>query len=103
MVALTKLGLTEEEIKASTFYRPVGCIGCIRGFKGRTAIYEALPFTKTIRQMILRAGSIVDDEAIRQAALEKGMQTLRMSGLNLLKQGITTPEEIAGVTMEDEE
>jgi type IV pilus assembly protein PilB len=53
--------------------------------------------------MILRAGSIVDDEAIRQEALKRGMQTLRMSGLNLLKKGITTPEEIASVTMEDEE
>jgi type IV pilus assembly protein PilB len=103
VVALTKLGLTEEEIKTGTFYRPAGCIACIKGFKGRTAIYEALPFTKTIRQMILRAGSIVDDEAIRQEALRRGMQSLRMSGLNLLKKGITTPEEIASVTMEDEE
>jgi type IV pilus assembly protein PilB len=103
VVALTKLGLTEEEIRTGTFCRPVGCIACIKGFKGRTAIYEALPFTKTIRQMILRAGSIVDDEAIRQEALKRGMQTLRMSGLNLLKKGMTTPEEIASVTMEDEE
>jgi type IV pilus assembly protein PilB len=103
VAALTKLGLTEEEIKTGTFYRPAGCIACIKGFKGRTAIYEALPFTKTIRQMILRAGSIVDDEAIRQEALRRGMQSLRMSGLNLLKKGITTPEEIASVTMEDEE
>jgi len=103
VVALTKLGLTQEEINTGTFYRPVGCIACIKGFKGRTAIYEALPFTKTIRQMILRAGSIVDDEAIRQEAIKKGMQTLRMSGLQLLRKGITTPEEIASVTMEDEE
>jgi len=103
VVALTKLGLTPEEINTGTFYRPVGCIACIKGFKGRTAIYEALPFTRTIRQMILRAGGIVDDEALRQEALKRGMQTLRMSGLQLLKKGVTTPEEIAGVTMEDEE
>lgn len=101
--ALTKLGLTREEIESSTFCRPVGCISCIKGFKGRTAIYEALPFTKTIRQMILRAGDVVDDEAIRQEALKKGMQTLRMSGLELVKNGVTTLEEIASVTMEDEE
>jgi len=103
VAALTKLGLTHKEIQSSTFYRPVGCISCIKGFKGRTAIYEALPFTKTIRQLILQAGDVVDDEAIRQEALKKGMQTLRMSGLGLVKKGITTPEEIASVTMEDEE
>jgi type IV pilus assembly protein PilB len=53
--------------------------------------------------LILQAGDVVDDEAIRQEALKKGMQTLRMSGLGLVKKGITTPEEIASVTMEDEE
>lgn len=103
VVALTKLGLTSEEIEQSTFYRPVGCISCIKGYKGRTAIFEALPFTKTIRQTILQAGDVVDDDAIRRQALKRGMQTLRMSGLSLVKKGVTTLEEIASVTMEDEE
>jgi len=103
VTALMKLGLTSEEIEQSTFCRPVGCISCIKGYKGRTAIYEALPFTKTIRQTILQAGDVVDDDAIRREALKRGMQTLRMSGLNLVKKGVTTLEEIASVTMEDEE
>ena len=103
VVALTKLGLTSEEIEQSTFYRPVGCISCIKGYKGRTAIFEALPFTKTIRQTILQAGDVVDDDAIRRQALKRGMQTLRISGLSLVKKGVTTLEEIASVTMEDEE
>jgi type IV pilus assembly protein PilB len=84
-------------------YRPVGCISCIKGYKGRTAIYEALPFTKTIRKFILQAGDIVDDEKIRAEAIRRGMQPLRISGLQLVKKGITTLEEIAAVTMEDEE
>jgi len=43
--ALIKLGLKEEELADTKLYRPVGCISCIKGYKGRTAIYEALPFT----------------------------------------------------------
>jgi len=101
--ALVKLGLKEEELSDAKLYRPVGCISCMKGYKGRAAIYEALPFTKTIRQQILKSGVIVDDEAIRQEAIRHGMQPLRMSGLQLVKKGITTLEEIAAVTMEDEE
>jgi len=101
--ALVKLGLKEEELSDAKLYRPVGCISCMKGYKGRAAIYEALPFTKSIRQHILKSGDIVDDEAIRQEAIRHGMQPLRMSGLQLVKRGITTLEEIAAVTMEDEE
>lgn len=101
--ALIKLGMKEEELGDAKLYRPVGCISCIKGFKGRSAIYEALPFTKSIRQHILKSGDIVDDEAIRQEAIRRGMQPLRISGLQLVKKGITTLEEIAAVTMEDEE
>jgi type IV pilus assembly protein PilB len=101
--ALVKLGMKEEELADAKLYRPVGCISCIKGFKGRTAIYEALPFSKSIRKHILQAGDIVDDEAIRQEAIRRGMQPLRISGLQLVKKGITTLEEIAAVTMEDEE
>jgi type IV pilus assembly protein PilB len=101
--ALLKFGMNEEDIATAKMCRPVGCISCIKGFKGRTAIYEALPFTKTIRKMILQAGDIVDDEAIRQEAIRRGMQTLRMSGLQLVRKGVTTLEEIASVTIEEEE
>ena len=101
--ALLKLGMKKEDIATAKMCRPVGCISCIKGFKGRTAIYEALPFTKTIRKMILQAGTIIDDEALRQEAIRRGMQTLRMSGLQLVKNGITTLEEIASVTLEDED
>jgi type IV pilus assembly protein PilB len=101
--ALLKLGMKMEDITTAKMYRPVGCISCIKGFKSRTAIYEALPFTKSIRKMILQAGDIIDDEAIRQEGIRRGMQTLRMSGLQLVKTGVTTLEEIASVTLEDEE
>jgi type IV pilus assembly protein PilB len=52
--------------------------------------------------LVLRAGDTVDEESIREQALKQGMQTLRGSGLELMKKGITTLEEVASVTIEDE-
>lgn len=96
--ALKNINFPEEEIKNTTFYRPVGCNRCIRGYKGRIAIYEALYFSKEIRRLILRASESIDEEEIRQQGLKEGMQTLRMSALNLLRQGVTTLEEIVSTT-----
>ncbi|KAB2922081.1 MAG: type II/IV secretion system protein [Bacteroidetes bacterium] len=98
---MKKLGLTEEEIASTTFYRPVGCIDCLKGYKGRTAIHEALYFTKDVRQLILDAGDTVHEEALRQAALRNGMVTLRERALTLLKDGITSIDEVTSATSED--
>ena len=99
---LRKLGMREEEIRSTNFYQPIGCSECIKGYKGRTAIHEALYFTKEIRQFILDAGASVNEEAVRQAALKNGMRTLRVNALELLKRGITTVEEVANVTADDD-
>ena len=99
---LAKLGMSKEEIAKVEYYQPVGCGHCIKGYKGRIAIYEALYFTKEIRQQILRAGEMIDEDSIRQAALKHGMHTLRMAGVDLIRNGITTLEEIAAVTIDDE-
>ena len=98
---MKKLGLTEQEIHSTTFYRPNGCIDCLKGYKGRMAIHEALYFTKEIRKMILEAGDTVNEEAIRQLGLKDGMKTLRDRALDLLKQGITSVDEVASTTSED--
>ncbi|MFH0894983.1 MAG: GspE/PulE family protein, partial [Bacteroidota bacterium] len=100
-VTLERLGFTEEEIPIAKVYRPVGCLYCLKGYKGRTAIHEVLYFTKEVRQLILESGSAINEEALRQLAIKQGMQTLRQSGLELLKQGVTTMEEVATTTMDD--
>lgn len=99
---LVRLGFPEKEIPKTTFYRPIGCNHCIKGYKGRVAIYEALYFTKDIRRLILSADTSVDEEAIRDRAMKNGMRTLRMAGLDLLRKGITTIEEVASATVEDD-
>ncbi|MFZ4620143.1 MAG: GspE/PulE family protein [Bacteroidota bacterium] len=98
---LLKLGFTDEEIKTNTFYRPTGCIDCLKGYKGRIAIHEALYFTKDIRQLILESGDIVNEEKLRQAAINDGMTTLRQRALDLLRTGITSIDEVGNITAED--
>lgn len=100
--ALKKLGLSDDEIAGTQFYQPVGCAQCLKGYKGRKAIYEALYFTKKIKQMVLESAESIDEESIRQAGLKHGMHTLRMAGADLLRNGISTLEEVASITIEDE-
>jgi len=100
-VTLDKIGFPKDEIADTNFYRPVGCLHCLNGYKGRTAIHEVLYFTPEIRQMIMDSGSSINEEALRQIAIKQGMRTLREAGIELLKKGVTTIEEIASTTADD--
>lgn len=100
-ISLEKVGFPKDEIPTTKFYRAVGCIHCLGGYKGRIAIHEVLYFTKNIRQLIMEAGSSIHEEALRQTAIKEGMKTLREAGIELLKKGITTVEEVASTTTDD--
>ena len=95
------IGFTEEEYEETTFYKAVGCDKCTNGYKGRTAIMEALYFDKEIRKMILESGNEIDEVAIKEYAMSQGMLSLRGSGRERIKNGFTTIEEIAAITIED--
>jgi type IV pilus assembly protein PilB len=83
-------------------YQAVGCDDCNNtGYKGRMAIHEALYFTKEIRQIIVRSGEEVDEEAIRQQSKKDRTLSLRESGFEKVKEGITSIEEVLSSTMED--
>jgi type IV pilus assembly protein PilB len=99
---LLKFGFSEEDITTHTFYKSVGCEKCSGGYKGRAAIHEALYFTKAIKDIILNAGEKVDENAIREQATKDGMWTLRRSGMERMKEGTTTLEEIVATTSEEE-
>ncbi len=98
---LLECGMTDEEIHSTKFYKPVGCVHCIRGYRGRVGLFEALYVTKEIRKLILKSRDFVDEEAIRTQALQNGMLTIRQSGINLLKEGITSIENVEGLIIED--
>ena len=99
---LLKFGFTEEDVATHTFYQAVGCEKCSGGYKGRAAIHEALYFTKAIKDIILNAGEKVDENAIREQASKDGMWTLRRSGMERMKEGSTTLEEIVATTTEED-
>jgi type IV pilus assembly protein PilB len=95
-------GMNIDEWKNIDLYRAVGCDECnSTGYKGRMAIHEALYFTKEVRQLIVRSGEDVDEEALRIQAKKDGTLSLRDSGLEKVKLGITTIEEVLSSTMEE--
>ncbi len=98
---LERAGFTPGEARAAQLYRPVGCINCVEGFKGRTAIHETLYVTNEIRSMIMESGDRIDVDAIRAAAIRSGMCSLRRAGVELVRRGITTLEEIVSSTTND--
>ncbi len=95
------LGFTEQEVEATTFYEPVGCKKCRLGYKGRIAIHEAFYFTREVRQLIYQASTEIDEDGLRAQAVSDGMLTLRASGRERIKKGLTTVEAIAFATADD--
>ena len=95
------IGFTDQEIAETTFYEPVGCDACTRGFKGRIAIMEALYFDKKIKRIIFESGDDIDEDSIREQATQNGMLTLRASGRERIRTGITTIDEVLAITLED--
>ncbi|WP_376786551.1 type IV-A pilus assembly ATPase PilB [Comamonas jiangduensis] len=76
-------------------YKAVGCSACNNGYKGRVGIYQVMPISEAMQQIILRDGSALDIAA--QAKLE-GVKSLRESGLDKVKLGVTSLEEVLAVT-----
>jgi type IV pilus assembly protein PilB len=97
--ALIDIGLTEEEAASIACYKGTGCEACSgTGYKGRIAIYEVMALSPELHDMVLRGAS---PQEIKRGAIQQGMQTLRMSGLQKLQEGITTVEEVLRVTFKD--
>jgi len=76
-------------------YRALGCTKCQQGYRGRTAIYELLPVTRDIAEIIVQQSDALHLE--KQVRAE-GMQTLYENGLLKVKQGITSFAELLRVT-----
>jgi len=98
---LVECGFTEKEIQETKFYRPVGCVHCIRGFRGRIGIFETLVINKELRRIILKSQDFIDEDAMRQNALQNGMKTIRQMALGLVKEGVTSLENVEGLVLED--
>ncbi|TSE23377.1 putative type II secretion system protein HxcR [Tepidimonas sediminis] len=94
--ALLDAGFTEEDLEGGWQpYKPVGCSACHDGYKGRVGIYQVMPVSEAIQQLILRGASALE---IAEQARREGVRTLRESGLRKVKMGITSLEEVLSVT-----
>lgn len=96
---LERIGLTPEQAKDITFYEAVGCEECGEtGYKGRLPIFEVMEMSDEIARLTMeRANTSV----IRKAAMRDGMKLLIQDGLDKIKEGLTTIDEVLSVaTME---
>jgi type IV pilus assembly protein PilB len=95
--ALVDLGFSPEEARTIKTYRGRGCQNCNgTGYKGRIGLYEVMEITDELRELILVGASALE---LRKKAIEEGMITLRSSGLEKLRQGITTIDEVVRETV----
>jgi type IV pilus assembly protein PilB len=95
--ALVQAGFSEHESRTLKLFRGRGCERCSNtGYKGRVGLYEVLEIDDELREMILSGGSAFE---LRQKAVQLGMMTLRGSGLQKIRDGMSTLEEVVRETV----
>jgi len=98
---LEAAGFTEEQLANATFMRGKGCNACNKsGFKGRIGIYELMVVGGKIREKIFAGANTTE---IRELAIELGMDTLYMDGMEKVLKGITTLDEVYRVAKKTEQ
>jgi type IV pilus assembly protein PilB len=96
---LVDMGMSDADARTTRVYRGRGCPNCSEtGYRGRIALYEVMTLTEELKEMILEGASASE---LKRAARLGGMKTLRESGLQKIKDGITTIEEVVRVTAVD--
>jgi type IV pilus assembly protein PilB len=94
---LIQVGFAPDEVKTLKIRRGRGCDRCGNGgYKGRVGLYEVLGFTDEIRDMILSGASSIE---LKRKAIEEGMVSLRMAGLQKIRDGVTSLEEVLRETV----
>jgi type IV pilus assembly protein PilB len=95
--ALLEVGFAPDVIDDLTVYGPVGCDHCVKGYRGRVGIYQVMPITEALHNLILEGGTALQ---LEEQAEKEGFNDLRKSGLLKVQNGITSLEEINRVTKE---
>ncbi len=97
-VVIPQASLTESGFRVGTdleAYEPLGCPRCHgSGYRGRMGIYSVMVLTERIKEMIV---SMSPEPEIASVAIQEGMLTLRQSGLEKVRAGLTSVEEVARV------
>ena len=96
--ALEKEGFTSKELDAGiTIFGPKGCKACNGGYKGRLGIFQVMEVSEAMGRIIMEGGNAIQ---IADQAAKEGVIDLRRAGLNKVKDGVTSLEEINRVTIE---
>jgi type II secretory ATPase GspE/PulE/Tfp pilus assembly ATPase PilB-like protein len=94
-----EFGIPPAEAKGHCLFEGKGCPACNgSGYRGRTVIYEILPVTDELRELVMKRAPAVH---LRDKAIEQGMKPLRRCGWEKVLAGITTPEEVLRVTLRE--
>src|SRR5215468_10358425 len=95
--AVVDVGFAPSEAKEVKAFKGAGCSACNgTGYKGRVGLYEVMEVTDDMRELILIGASGLE---LRKKAIEQGMLTLRLSGLEKIRQGLTTIDEVVRETV----
>lgn len=92
---LIRQGFREDQLGNITIFRPVGCENCTNGYKGRVGIYEVMPISPKMADIIMDNGNSLD---IATQAQREGINNLRQSGLIKAAAGVTSLAEVNRVT-----
>ncbi len=96
--ALEKEGFSAEEIEAGlSIFGPKGCKQCNDGYKGRLGIFQVMEVSEVMGRIIMEGGNAMQ---IAEQAAKEGVIDLRQAGLNKVKEGLTSLEEVNRVTIE---
>jgi type IV pilus assembly protein PilB len=97
--ALTDLGVKPDIAQKLQQFKGTGCRTCSNtGYKGRIAIYEVMPFSEPLKELVLQGASTAE---VKAEAIRGGMKSLRMAGIEKLIGGVTTVEEVLRVSVAD--
>ncbi len=96
--ALEKEGFEAEDIENDlTIFGPVGCKSCNDGYKGRLGIFQVMEVSEAMGRIIMEGGNAIQ---VADQAASEGVIDLRRAGLNKVREGLTSLEEINRVTIE---
>jgi len=98
---LEELNLPAKKLDKNLFYKGKGCKHCFdTGYKGRQGLYELMPISSKLKEQILKSA---DATQLNRIALADGMSSLRREGAQLVRQGVTTTQEVLRVTRQVDE
>jgi len=96
---LLSAGFDQRELPTLRVMKGAGCKECNgTGYRGRVALYEVMPFTDKLKELVIQGCTAAE---LKSEMIRQGVVSLRMAGLQKIRMGITTVDEVVRVTAAD--